>query len=187
MPATCVKLLTFLTQNCQNYKKWTQCARFLDNPKANQEPFKSPKANANLIKYAHESFIQCDIFLDLAQQNRGHTKNSLVCSRSSQRNTNQRSIWTTTNRAWWYLKNKGEATGVLFLTKQGCWYLETYQSLPKMPKKKIWHTSGNIALAYMPVHCSKPNSAYWLVWTSKKLHTKGKRWYSAWRTLSPNM
>ena len=33
----------------------------LDNPKANQTPFKNQKANANLIKYAQESFIQDDI------------------------------------------------------------------------------------------------------------------------------
>ncbi len=35
--------------------------RSLDNPKANQEPFKSKQANANLIKYAQECFIQDDI------------------------------------------------------------------------------------------------------------------------------
>ena len=29
----------------------------LNNPKANQEPFKNPKANTGLIKYAQESFI----------------------------------------------------------------------------------------------------------------------------------
>jgi transposase InsO family protein len=33
----------------------------LDNPKANQEPFKNPKANTGLIKYARECFIQDDI------------------------------------------------------------------------------------------------------------------------------
>jgi len=33
----------------------------LDNPEANQEPFKSKQANANLIKYAQECFIQDDI------------------------------------------------------------------------------------------------------------------------------
>jgi len=33
----------------------------LDNPNANQEPFKSQKANANLIKYVQECFIQDDI------------------------------------------------------------------------------------------------------------------------------
>ncbi len=30
----------------------------LDNPEANQEPFKSQKANSNLTKYAQECFIQ---------------------------------------------------------------------------------------------------------------------------------
>jgi len=33
----------------------------LSNPKANQEPFKNPKANKNLMKFAQESFIQDDI------------------------------------------------------------------------------------------------------------------------------
>jgi hypothetical protein len=33
----------------------------LDKPEANQEPFKNPKANKGLIKYAQESFIQDDI------------------------------------------------------------------------------------------------------------------------------
>jgi len=35
----------------------------LDNPQANQEPSKSPKANVNIniIKYAQDSFIQDDI------------------------------------------------------------------------------------------------------------------------------
>jgi hypothetical protein len=33
----------------------------LDNPKAYQEPFKNPKANKGLIKYAQESFIQDDM------------------------------------------------------------------------------------------------------------------------------
>jgi len=35
--------------------------RNLDNPEANQEPFKSKQANANLIKYAQECIIQDDI------------------------------------------------------------------------------------------------------------------------------
>ena len=34
----------------------------LDNPTANKEPFKSKQANANLIKYAQECFIQDNIF-----------------------------------------------------------------------------------------------------------------------------
>ncbi len=33
----------------------------LSNPEANQEPFKDPKANKNLMKFAQESFIQDDI------------------------------------------------------------------------------------------------------------------------------
>ena len=33
----------------------------LDNPNANQEPFRNPRANTELIKYAQESFIQDDI------------------------------------------------------------------------------------------------------------------------------
>jgi len=35
--------------------------RELDNPESNQELFKSKQANANLIKYAQEGFIQDDI------------------------------------------------------------------------------------------------------------------------------
>jgi len=33
----------------------------LDNPNASQEPFKSDQANANLVKYAQECFIEDDI------------------------------------------------------------------------------------------------------------------------------
>jgi len=33
----------------------------LDNPEANQETLSTPKANARLIKYAQELFIQDDI------------------------------------------------------------------------------------------------------------------------------
>ncbi len=49
----------------------------LSNPQANQEPFKDPKANRNLMRFAQESFIQDDI---PHQQGRGYTENSAFCT-----------------------------------------------------------------------------------------------------------
>jgi len=49
----------------------------LDNPNANQEPFKSKQANTNLIKYTQECFIQDDILWN-ATRSREHQELSCL-------------------------------------------------------------------------------------------------------------
>jgi len=68
----------------------------LDNPKANQEPFKSPKANANLMKYAQESFLQDAIVRIQRNKTEGTPRTVLFIPKVL---ISQGSTWAVTNGA----------------------------------------------------------------------------------------
>ncbi len=107
----------------------------LDNPTANQKPFKSKQANANLIKYAQECFIQDDILWIRRNKMEGTPRTCLfvpeVLKELLVKEAHGQLNWSRR-----HLKNKGKAQGIVLLAEHGCGHCRTHQSLPKMPKEE---------------------------------------------------
>jgi hypothetical protein len=141
----------------------------LSNPEADQEPFKNPKANRGLMKYAQESFIQDDILWIRINKDEGTPRTVLFVPKVLQDKIVQEAHGQLLTGHDGIAKTRERIKESYYWPNIDADVARAYFSMPKMSKAEGRSTTTNTAFSTTTMYSSQSEGTHRPIRATKNL------------------